>query len=94
MRDAVYARHGLYVELDGRPFHDTAGARDRDFQRDLDTAVAGAGDVLTVRLSYGQVCSRGCATVEKIARLPALARVAGALPAVPRVLTASTGCTW
>ena len=38
-RDVVYLLYGLIVELDGRAFHDTATARDRDLQRDLDAAV-------------------------------------------------------
>ncbi len=66
-RDVPYSDFHLIVELDGRPFHDTALARDRDFERDLDTAVA--SDATTVRLTYGQVCTRGCATIRKIAML-------------------------
>lgn len=67
VRDAVYERYGVYVELDGRPFHDTAGARERDFERDLDTAVS--TEALTLRLTYGQVVPRGCATIAKVAAL-------------------------
>lgn len=66
-RDVRYRRHGVLVELDGRPFHDTAAARDRDHARDLDTAIA-SGE-LTVRLTYGQVVGDGCATIAKIATL-------------------------
>ena len=66
-RDVAYERFGLIVELDGRPFHDTAGARDRDYARDLDTAVG--SDELTVRLTYGQVFRDGCATMGKVAAL-------------------------
>lgn len=54
------------VELDGRLFHDTAEQRDRDFERDLDAAVAGQG---TVRLTWGQVVGRPCATAAKLSAL-------------------------
>ena len=37
-RDTEYGQR-LVVELDGRLFHDSASARDRDFERDLDAAV-------------------------------------------------------
>ena len=39
-RDAAYTEHVL-VELDGRLFHDSTGARDRDFDRDLVALVGG-----------------------------------------------------
>ena len=67
LRDAPYVDFGLKVELDGRAFHDNAVARDRDAERDLDTVVA--DDSMTVRLTYGQVFDRGCATIAKIATL-------------------------
>jgi hypothetical protein len=51
------------VELDGRLFHDTAEQRDKDFERDLDAAVAGQG---SVRLTWGQVVGRPCATAAKL----------------------------
>lgn len=54
------------VELDGRLFHDSAAARDRDLERDLDTALDGAD---TVRLGYGQVLGRPCATAVKLGLL-------------------------
>ncbi len=63
-RDATYGV--LDVELDGRLFHDTAEARDRDFERDLDGAVDGR---TAVRLSWGQVFDRSCSTAAKISRL-------------------------
>ena len=63
-RDATYGI--LDVELDGRLFHDTAEARDRDFERDLDGAVDGR---TAVRLSWGQVYDRSCSTAAKISRL-------------------------
>ncbi len=71
-RDVVYgggrgeARWRQVVELDGRLFHDSATARDRDLERDLDTALGGAD---TVRLGYGQVLGRPCLTAVKLGRL-------------------------
>jgi hypothetical protein len=55
-----------YVELDGRLFHDSTKARDRDMERDLDAALERAN---TVRLGYGQVLDRGCSTAAKVGRL-------------------------
>lgn len=66
LRDVLYPRHGLVVELDGRLFHSTARARDRDLERDLDAALDG---LRTVRLGYGQVMPRACSTATKIAAL-------------------------
>ncbi|WP_203337180.1 type IV toxin-antitoxin system AbiEi family antitoxin domain-containing protein [Nocardioides limicola] len=63
-RDVSYA--DLVVELDGRLFHDTARQRDRDLDRDLEVALSGQ---LSVRLSYGQVFDRSCATAGRIAAL-------------------------
>lgn len=54
------------VELDGRLYHDTAAARDRDLERDLDAAIEAEH---TVRIGYGQVFDRACGTAAKIARL-------------------------
>jgi hypothetical protein len=65
-RDVVYAPFGLVVELDGRLFHDSARARDLDLDRDLDAALDG---LLTVRLGWGQVHVRPCATVARLALL-------------------------
>lgn len=64
-RDVEYD-WGVVAELDGRIHHDSARARDRDFDRDLDAAVDGRR---TVRLSYGQVYDRGCWTAERMGRL-------------------------
>lgn len=66
-RDAEYGQR-LIVELDGRLFHDSATARNQDFERDLDAAVDGRS---TVRLSYQQVLDRACQTADKIAQLMA-----------------------
>ncbi len=54
---------GLIVELDGRLFHDTTEQRDRDFDRDLSAASQGQR---SVRLSYGQVFARSCATARML----------------------------
>ncbi len=62
-RDTEYGRR-LVVELDGRLFHDSASARNRDFERDLDAAVDGRS---TIRLSYQQVLDRACHTAAKLA---------------------------
>ncbi|MEZ0050143.1 hypothetical protein ABIA30_001133 [Mycobacterium sp. MAA66] len=64
-RDTEYGER-LVVELDGRLFHDSASARNRDFERDLDAAVGGRS---TVRLSYHQVFDRSCQTAAKIAQV-------------------------
>lgn len=69
-RDVVYGgrspRWRQIIELDGRLGHDTAIDRDRDLERDLDAALA---DAATVRLGYGQVLGRPCATAVKVALL-------------------------
>jgi len=65
-RDALYEELRLVVELDGRLFHDTARARDRDMERDLDAALEG---LVSVRLGYGQVMDRACLTAAKLAEL-------------------------
>ncbi|MGV0812247.1 type IV toxin-antitoxin system AbiEi family antitoxin domain-containing protein [Mycolicibacterium boenickei] len=64
-RDVEYGQR-LVVELDGRPFHDSVLARNKDFERDLDAAVEGRS---TVRLSYRQVFDRPCRTAAKIAQV-------------------------
>ena len=63
-RDNAYA--GLVIELDGRVFHDSTSSRDRDAERDLDTAVAGDQ---TLRILYGQVFQRPCSTAAKVATI-------------------------
>ena len=63
-RDVMY--EACVVELDGRLFHDTAAQRDRDLDRDLDAAVEGRG---SIRLGYGQVFARPCATADRLARV-------------------------
>lgn len=64
-RDVEYAG-GLIVELDGRLFHDSAGQRDLDLDRDLDAALVGQP---TVRLGWGQVFGRPCWTAVRIGLL-------------------------
>jgi len=66
LRDVAYRPYGRVVELDGRLFHDTAGQRDADLDRDLDAAVAGQA---TVRLGWGQVFDRPCRTTGRLAVL-------------------------
>jgi hypothetical protein len=65
-RDVTYVRHGLVVELDGRLFHDSARARDRDLDRDLDAAVEGLAGI---RLGWGQVFDRSCRTAVRVGEL-------------------------
>ncbi|WP_246060635.1 hypothetical protein [Nocardioides dongxiaopingii] len=62
-RDVEYREQRLYVELDGRLFHDGVRARDRDLERDLDAAVTGRA---TVRLGWGQVFGRSCDTALRV----------------------------
>lgn len=64
-RDVEYDQR-LVVELDGLLFHNTAAARNKDVERDLDAAVDGRS---TVRLSYRQVFDRPCRTAAKIAQV-------------------------
>lgn len=63
-RDVYYEAHALLVELDGRLDHSSTADRDRDHERDLD---AFATDRLTLRLGWGQVFDRPCATAMRIA---------------------------
>lgn len=65
-RDVLYTHQALVVELDGRLFHDTARARHRDLERDLDARVAG---LTSVRLGWGQVFGTPCRTAARIATL-------------------------
>ena len=64
-RDVHDAAYALDVELDGRLFHDTTEQRDRDLDRDLETATEGRR---TVRLGWGQVFDRPCRTTAAIGR--------------------------
>ncbi len=63
-RDVLYRRHATVVELDGRAFHGSARARDRDHERDL--VAAAESDLLTVRLTYGQVFGTPCRTAAQV----------------------------
>lgn len=65
-RDVRYAAYALDVELDGRLFHDDTEQRDRDLDRDLETATTGRR---TVRLGWGQVFGRPCRTTGHVAGL-------------------------
>lgn len=53
----------VVIELDGRLHHSSSRQRDRDLERDLDTAVEGRS---TVRLGWGQVFERPCSTARKV----------------------------
>jgi hypothetical protein len=64
--DVRYDDFGFEVELDGRAFHDTAGARDRDARRDLAELVT--ADVATARVTYGMVFRDPCWTASMIAQ--------------------------
>jgi hypothetical protein len=88
LRDVVYrGGRGTWtqvVELDGRVDHDSATARDRDMERDLDAAIEREH---TVRLGYGQVFARPCPTAAKLGRLLNLRGWTGravTCPACPR----------
>jgi hypothetical protein len=64
-RDVQYAVSDLLVELDGR-LHTESAQRDKDLDRDLLAAVAGAA---TVRLGWGQVVARPCRTAHLLGEL-------------------------
>ncbi len=63
-RDVTY--DDLDLELDGRLVHDTVEQRDRDLDRDLDSAVRSR---TAVRLGYGQVVDRPCRTAARVGLL-------------------------
>lgn len=65
-RDVEYPQQSMVVELDGRLFHDSSSARDKDLDRDLDAAVDGLS---TVRLGWGQVYKRPCTTAARVAQI-------------------------
>ena len=65
-RDAPYPAYDLDVELDGRLDHSALTDRDRDLERDLDTAADGRR---SIRLGWGQVYDRPCRTAAQVARL-------------------------
>ncbi|HEX4471442.1 MAG TPA: hypothetical protein VH085_05715 [Nocardioides sp.] len=65
-RDAGYEELALFVELDGRLFHESASVRDADLDRDLEAAGDGR---LTVRLGWGQVFDRPCHTAARLTTL-------------------------
>lgn len=63
-RDVLYRRYATAVELDGLAFHGSAVARDRDHERDLDAAAE--SDLITIRLTYGQVFGSPCRTARQV----------------------------
>jgi hypothetical protein len=79
-RDVEYVAYAMLVELDGRLFHDTAAARDRDLDRDLDAAVDAK---FTVRLGWGQCFARPCLTAHRVGRLLQQRGWSGALVSCP-----------
>lgn len=62
-QDVVYGPWDVHVGLDGRLDHTALVDRDRDLERDL--LVAGRGG-RSVRLGYGQVLGRACATAHGV----------------------------
>ena len=62
-RDVEYSREAVFVELDGRLFHDNARSRDRDLDRDLEAAL---DNRVTLRIGWGQVYGRGCDTARRV----------------------------
>ncbi len=79
-RDVLYPHQSLVVELDGRLFHTRPRARDRDLERDLDAVLR---QLTTVRLGWGQVVDRPCATAAKLGRLLEQLGWSGCLKACP-----------
>ena len=90
MRDVVHGGKrpawSQVVELDGRLFHDSARARDRDMERDLDAALERLD---TTRLGYGQVFGRSCSTAAKLGRLFQLRGWPGAATRCPHCAAAA-----
>lgn len=80
-RDLDYPTWRVAIELDGRPAHDGAFARDRDLERDLDAMIEDGR--VTIRLGWGQVYERPCATAQKVARLLTRQGWRGATKACP-----------
>lgn len=68
-RDAPYPAYDLDVELDGRLDHSALPDRDRDLERDLDSALH---ERRSIRLGWGQVYDRPCRTAAQVARLLAI----------------------
>lgn len=81
-QDVRYDDYDLVVELDGRAFHDTPEARDRDALRDL--AELAASGSATVRVTYGLVFADACRTAEWIATVLRQRGWRGALLPCPR----------
>jgi hypothetical protein len=63
-RDVDLPDFGVIIELDGKLFHTATDDRDRDLERDLDAAMTGVRT--TIRLGFGQVYARPCATAAKV----------------------------
>lgn len=82
-QDVVYEQWDVHVGLDGRLDHTVLVDRDRDLERDLLVAARGGR---SVRLGYGQVLSRACATARGVG---AVLQVAGWEGAVRRCAACS-----
>jgi len=87
-RDVLYDAYSTVVELDGHTHHSSLSDRDRDLDRDLDAALDG---LLTVRLGWGQVVARACATAAKLGRLLQSRGWPGALVSCPSCVPVSAG---
>lgn len=65
LRDVAYEEYGLYVELDGRLGHETAGDAFRDMHRDNAAVLSGRA---TLRFGWTAVMSRSCVAAGQVAR--------------------------
>lgn len=64
-KDVQYLEYEVIVELDGRAYHGSPRARDRDARRDL--AELATNNAVTVRVTYGLVFHETCRTAAWIA---------------------------
>lgn len=76
----------VVIELDGRLHHASSRQRDRDLERDLDTAVEGRH---AIRLGWGQVFERPCSTAGKVWAILASGGWGGGLAACGPTCTAA-----
>jgi hypothetical protein len=74
-RDVEYRPYHLLVELDGRIFHDTSVARDRDAQRDLEASVTENGTTIRLTPERGTTTTSGSSPAGQLPpRTPSPAR--------------------
>ena len=64
LRDVAYEEFGLFVELDGRLGHETAGDAFRDMHRDNAAVLDGRA---TLRFGWTAVMSRSCVAADQVA---------------------------